>query len=188
MKKWLFNPFTYVAGGQALGIGMLVMAITSVVGFYSHAHFDGVLHMSPGVPSPFMIFAIEQLVCWLCVLLTFYAGGKFFSTSSIRLIDVAGTTALARWPAIMLVTLGFWINVPHTTLPQELLESLTVTTIVSLLLSIVFVVWMVALFYNAFRVSCNMKGGKGVAVFVVALLVADALSRIILFQVYKLNI
>ncbi len=185
MKKWLFNPFVYVAGGKALFIGTVIMLLTAVLCFYSNTHFDAILHMHPGAPHhPLSSYFIDQFVGWSCLVVVFFVAAKIFSPSSIRFIDVAGTMALARWPAAILAILGFGISIPHTMDPDKLVAGLTAATVVCSLLSLVFVVWMVALFYNAFTVSCNMKGGKAVGVFVVGLLAADALSRVITGLLY----
>lgn len=186
MKTWLFNPFMYIAGGKALGLGMLIIVVSAIASYLNGTHFDGVLHMSPGGPSRLWIFIAEQVVCWLCVTLVLQAGAMLFSQSKTRIIDIAGTQALARWPAIAIALLGAGVKVPKGLTPESIAEAITPLTIISLLLTLTFVVWMVALFYNAFMVSANMKSGKGVAVFVIGLLLADLISRIILSQLYKI--
>lgn len=185
MKKWLFNPFTYVAGGKALALGLISMAMAALAGFATTTHFDGVLHMSPGGSNAIWIFMAEQLICWVSVTIILFAGTVIFSPSKTRIIDMAGTQALARWPSFIIAALGAGITTPKGLSPEAIAEAITPLTIVCLLLTLTFIVWMVALFYNAFRVSANMKGEKGVAVFVIGLLLADALSRIILSQLYK---
>lgn len=186
MKKWLFNPFMYIAGGKALGLGILVVILSAVAAYLTTTHFDGVLHMSPGGATPLWIFIAEQLVCWLCVTTVLQAGAVLFSQSKTRIIDIAGTQALSRWPAIAIALLGAGIKVPKGLAPNSISEAITPLTIISLLLTLTFLVWMVALFYNSFKVSANMKGGKGVAVFVIGLLLADLFSRLILSQLYKI--
>ena len=41
-------------------------------------------------------------------------------------------------------------------------------------------VWMVALMYRAFSVSCNVRGGKAIGVFIAALVLAEAISKVII--------
>ena len=152
MKKWLFNPFVYVAGGKALSLGMLAMSAAAVAGYTTATHFDGVLHMSPGVPAALWIFFAEQIICWLTMTLTLFAGAALFSPSKTRLIDMAGTQALARWPAIIIGLLGAGVHVPKDLTPEAIAEAITPVTIICAVLSLTFVVWMVALFYNAFKI------------------------------------
>jgi hypothetical protein len=37
---------------------------------------------------------------------------------------------------------------------------------------------MVALYYSAYRTSCNMKDGKSVGIFIAALFIAEIISKI----------
>jgi len=97
MKKWLFNPFVYIAGARSLVIGWVIMLITACICMYSHTHFDGVLDAHNGRVTLASMYFIEPFTDWICLVLALYLGGIIFSKSTIRFIDVAGTLALARW-------------------------------------------------------------------------------------------
>lgn len=186
MKKWLFNPFIYIAGARALIIGWAIMAVTAVIGYYSHAHFDGAIDMHVGRIAAMPVYFLEQLVDWGSVVLLFYFAGLFFSKSKIRFVDVAGTLALARWMMIFPAIIVFGIKAPgaiHTI--DDAMKLITGTTIIFGLLIVVFAIWMVALMYNAFKVSCNMKGSNATLIFIAGLIIAEILSHFILHGVYK---
>ena len=51
---------------------------------------------------------------------------------------------------------------------------------VSAIVSLVMIVWMVALMYRAFSVSCNVVGKTAVSVFIISLLVGEILSLVAL--------
>jgi len=51
--------------------------------------------------------------------------------------------------------------------------------IIFLLICIPFMIWMVALMYNAYTVSCHLKGNKAVVSFIGALVVAEIVSRVL---------
>src|SRR5436190_5111716 len=110
MKKWLFNPFVYIAGSRALLTGLLAMMATAVAGYYSHAHFDGVIDLHNGRISPFTTHILELLIDWICITLLLYLGGVLFSGSRIRFIDVAGTLALSRWVLLFPALIGLGIH------------------------------------------------------------------------------
>jgi hypothetical protein len=180
MKKWLFNPFIYVAGTRALLMGLTAMALTAFVGLYSHTHFDGAIDIHTGKISTLSEQLLEQLVVWGTTAGLFYLAGLLFSASSIRLVDVAGTMALARWVMIFPAALGFLLHVPASQ-PQtvaEIMKLLTPGFIAVGLLSLVFVIWMVALMYNAFTVSCNLKGSKATGTFIITLILAETISSL----------
>ncbi len=189
MKKWLFNPFVHIAGGRALLLGLLAMAATAVIGYFSHTHFDGVIDIHTGRVSPFTTHVLEQMIDWLTMTVVFYLAGVIFSGSKIRLIDVAGTMALARWVMIFPAIIGFGIRAGNFSykVRENLMEAapkmtsdvsklLTPQNIALSLLCVVFSIWMIALMYNAFSVSCNMKGGKAAAVFTVSIIVTELIA------------
>jgi len=179
MKQWLTNPFRHIAGGKALLIGWCAIIITILISFFSHAHFDGAIDMHVGRAAPIAVFFMEQLTDWLCIVFLFYAAGKVLSRSAIRFIDVAGTMALARCPLVFVAIIAFGIAVPqHGQTVESVIKGITPLFIILSLATVLSMIWMVALMYNAFTTSCNIKGGKAIAIF------AEIASHIILHQVY----
>jgi len=188
MKKWLFNPFVYIAGARSLVIGWVIMLITACICMYSHTHFDGVLDAHNGRVTLASMYFIEPFTDWICLVLALYLGGIIFSKSTIRFIDVAGTLALARWPLLFYSIIGFGLNPrginEHSDI-NALVNSVTGTMILLAIIGGGFVIWMVVLLYNAFSVSCNIKGGKAAGVFIGGLAVAEAITKIIFHLLYK---
>ncbi len=180
MRTKLFNPFIFLAGGKALALGLAGMVMAALLGFFGRSHFNGVLdfHKFRDV-LPLYISFTEQAIIFLCLVVPFYAAGRIFSRSQIRLVDVAGTLALARWPMILTAMTGFG-------LPADIrgLADITAGVIVLALVGFVFVIWMVALSYNAFSVSCNIKGSKAVSIFIVCLLIAEISAFYCCSQLY----
>ena len=171
LNKWLFNPFIYIAGEQALFIGWIAMLLASGIAGFSKTHFDGALDVHFGAHAPFVTSLIEQCVAWLSVTVVLYLLALIFSKSRIRFIDVAGTIALARAVTLIFAVLGFlpiWdLNKP-------------VWLILGAFLLLLPIIWMIALMYNAFSVSANIRGSKGVICFIIGLLAAEVLSKVCL--------
>ncbi len=180
MKKWLFNPFVYIAGWQALGLGLLLMLVTLVIASFSGTHFDGAIDIHFGARYPFWLCVFEQLNAWLSSVVIFFAAGFILSKSKIRIIDVAGTLALARFPMLFAALIGF-IPTLHQ-LPSA--KNMAIIAIGGLVVAL-FSIWMIALMYKAFTISCNLKGGKAIWGFIVAIILAEILSKIIIHQVYQ---
>lgn len=178
IKQQLFNPFLRVAGFRSLGLGIMAMMLTGFVAFYSKCHFDGVLDAHVGAATSLWLCAAEPLIDWLCITLCLYLGGIIFSKSAVRFVDVAGTMALARWPMFFVALLAF-ISVlqPGVTTPSPFILG------VALLLVLLFSIWMVILMYNAFVISCNIKGAKGTSVFIASLILAEIISKLIIIQI-----
>ncbi len=181
MKKWLFNPFIYIAGARSLIFGWAVMLLTAFIGHFNKVHFDGVIDLHSGRETPIWFYFADQFIDWGCATLVFYIAGRIFSRSSVRLIDVAGTMALARWVWIIAVIIDvcFIPSLPENGSIQDIINSIGFVFIVGAFLMLIILVWFVALMYNAFSISCNLKGNKATGVFIVCLLIAEIISKII---------
>ena len=99
-RQWLFNPFTYLAGTPALLIGLSVILIAGFLSSLSNTHFDGVLDVHTGAPAPLAVFLLEGIIGWLCISVVLSVLGVLASKSSVRLLNVFGTQALARLPTL----------------------------------------------------------------------------------------
>ena len=66
-STWLFNPFTYVAGWNAILIGLVVILVTGYLGSLSNTHFDGVLDAHTGRSAPIWFFLTTGILNWLCM-------------------------------------------------------------------------------------------------------------------------
>ncbi|MDE3258578.1 MAG: hypothetical protein OYM47_12145 [Gemmatimonadota bacterium] len=202
LKTWLFNPFYYIAGGTALGVGLAVMVIASLVGAATNYHFDGVIDLHSGTPAPAWVFVAENLINWLVMGVLVYLAGRLISRSRIRPLDVFGTQALARAP--MAITLfcvllpGFRRVTDH--LAGQLIQGSTrfesgtsgsdlisfsqvealdlAVFVLAVVLALLLLVWTVLLMYRAFAVSCNVGGGKAIGVFTVVILLGEVLSKV----------
>ena len=169
--KWVYNPFERIAGWQALVIGVVIMALTAVAGKFSHLAFDGVLDAHPATFDLSASFAM-QTVNFLVSFLSMWLAGVIFSKTKLRAIDVAGTMALARTPMLPVALLSFLPVVPAS--PYDIAH-----VFVFFLISIPFIIWMIALMYNAYSVSCNLKGTRAILSFIGALVVAEIVSKLI---------
>ncbi|HET8573193.1 MAG TPA: YIP1 family protein [Edaphocola sp.] len=180
IQEILFNPFKKLAGSKALGIGLAILLVTAVIAGFSHCHFDGALDAHMGADLPAWVYYLEALIAWGITALVFYLTGVIFSTSKIRLVDVLGTTALARYPFFFMAILGFGMPEPTSSVGLPFAN----TYIVISLLSVLIAIWNIALLYHAFSVSCNLKKSKGVKAFIVALIVAEIISKIAFYFLY----
>jgi len=192
MKTWLFNPFKFIAGTRALILGLGAMLITAVACMLTKWHLDGVIDIHQGKEGPSYMYFIEPVIDWLCLVLPLYIFGRSFSVSSVRFIDVAGTGALARYPMFFAVLVSTLM--PHYSgNSQNFLNSilsdpdLVMRLILLSLLIIPLTVWTVALMYNAYSLSANLKGPKAAWSFIASILIAEILSKVIIFVIIRLN-
>lgn len=196
MIKKLINPFYYIAGTKSMIIGLALIFITSLTGYYSNTFFPDILSVKTGAEVTFIVSLLFNFVNWLLISLLLYIASLLFSKSSIRFIDLFGTQALARSPYLLAAMLGFsksinrfgeyilWkylsIGEPTHITPYEI-----TIAIVLLTLTVIISIWMVTLMYNAFKVSSNIKGGKSVTIFIIVFILSLILSTIANNMIYN---
>jgi hypothetical protein len=191
MKKYIFNPFTRIAGIKAFLLGVLAVVITAVICFFSHAHFDGAIDSHFGAEANMMQYFKEGFVDLASIIIVFYLLGLIIAGSRFRFIDMAGTMAFARIPLIL--TPLFALILPHERFINYMLytflkqgQPVTVNTmdiigfVITTLITILMVIWMIALMWNAFSICMNSKKPKIIVAFIVGLLLAEVISKITL--------
>lgn len=181
LQTWLFNPFHFIAGGKALAIGLGAIVVAALVGSLSNSHFDGVLDFHTGLDAPVWMFVAEGVIDWLSMSILLYLAGLILVGRRVRAIDIFGTQALARVPTVATalvallpgfqrVSSGLLLGIKPS--PDDL-AMFGIVAVIGLIMT----VWMVALMYRGFAVSCNAKGAKAIVAFIIALLLAEAASK-----------
>ncbi len=192
----VFKPFVYVAGAPALLIGLAAILLAGLIGYFSNTHFDGVLDTHTGAHLPLWVMLAEGIIDWACLSLVLLGLGRGISQTQFRTIDLVGTQALARWPSLFISLLT--LSGGYQRFCHALAEQLTkggkfdfsgpdaIAFFAVTVAMLPFICWMVALMYQSYTISCNIKGGKAIATFIVGLLVAEGLSKFALFGLLKL--
>lgn len=194
---WLFNPFVYIAGAQALGLGLAAILAAGLIGSISNTHFDGVLDTHTGMSAPIWFFLAAGFIDWLCLAIVLLVFGKIISKTAFRTIDLCGTQALARWPMLFvsLVTLLPAVQrfgnelVVQMTNPGTHIAFNSADAVIffaSTALLLVLICWEVYLMYKSYSVSCNVKGGIAIGTFIAGLLLAEILSKIAIYSLLRL--
>ena len=114
MKNLLINPFERIAGWKALAIGICIISLTAVFGKINNLLFDNLLHVTL-CPHTFGRAFLGSGLNWVIVSIVMLIAGKLFSTSKIRIIDVAGTMALSCAPLLLIALFGFLPFFPKDT-------------------------------------------------------------------------
>lgn len=183
MLEKLINPFFYIAGTRSLILGLLFLLATSVIGYYSHTYFPDVISIKLDANFPFWHSIVQNVMNWFVVSSLLYLAAILLSKSSIRMVDIFGTQALARFPYFLASFIGFsgamktygeyllW-----TYLKQgEPIEISTMEKIIGISLTIIslgLTIWMVTWMFNAFKISANLKGPKLVLTFIIVMIIS----------------
>lgn len=188
LKTW-YNPFQYIAGLPSLLIGAAVIGITALVAWLNHTYTDGIFDLHYGPGASLRVYLMLGISNWLSATLVLFLLALALSPSKIRIIDIAGTQALARFPMLLAIFTGF-VKAPER-VAAFLQYTMTgygeaisvsnidfVATLVVGLLVLSCIVWMVALMYHAYRVSSNLKGAKAWGSFIPGIIAAYVISKI----------
>ena len=191
-----YNPFKRIAGEKSLLIGLTVIILTSLTGYYSGTHFPGVLSVKTCPEMPIWYFLIQGLLNWMVVSIVFFLAAILFSPSRVRLIDIIGTQALARSPYLLAAFTGFpdsldqlgkylqWTYM-KTGDPIALSTYDLIMAVILIILTLLLTVWLVALMFNALKVSANLKGGRLTGVFIVSLVISIILGLVLNYLLIK---
>lgn len=194
--QWLFNPFKFVAGYKALLSGLVIILATAFIASFGKTHLDGVLDVHTGLEAPLWCFFAEGLINWICMAIPLYFFGLIVSRTSFRAIDILGTQALARGPYLIAALamlpdanrrFGEYLTARLTQAAPTVAINYTDMLVFAfaVILIILMAVWMVALMYMAYTVSCNIRGAKAVITFIVSLIGAEVLSKAVILQFLK---
>ena len=184
LARWLFNPFVRVAGANSLAAGLAVIVLGGLAAAGAGIRFDGLLDMHFVHAVPVSLPILEGLLNWVVITILLALVARLFGGGSgVRLIDIAGTQALARAPlglAAAICALPWIQNALAETssaLQSGAFNALGPGALVGSLAMLAGIGWMVVLMWNAFRVSCNMKGGRAVALFIGAVVIGELVTK-----------
>jgi hypothetical protein len=182
---YMFNPFKYIAGGKALAVGWGIMLLTTGIAYAGTTHFDGVIDAHTGIAAPFMIFVLDGFIAWALTVIFFYASALLFSASAVRLIDIAGTMALARAPMALVACLLLAMPPLGDIHQRKDIHDIGSGVLLISLGALVLTIWMIVLMYNAFTVSANLKGKQAIWIFIVTLVIAEIASKLIFNPIFQ---
>ncbi len=179
MKKFL-NPFKVMTLRTAICWGIAFLILTSIYFWQMGLRLTSLTQLNY-LNDRLWAATLRQIVAWLLCSVVFYVIGLAASRSKIRFWDVASYNLFARLP-FDLSTLIFAIPVVRSVMALLAEGSITTAmqyqgTLTSVgLISAVFSVWYFVWSYYAFSVATNLKGGKGITLFIVGWIVAYVIS------------
>jgi hypothetical protein len=187
MKTTLLKPFEKYNENQLLFFGILFLIIGSFISSFCHSNYDGYfdLHFS-NYELSFTELLIQNGINVAVLFLCFFLAG-IYRNKKTRPIDMLNTVLIARVPFyfLSLFNINHASNIDSTMPINELTEFALDNLFLLISMTIVMIlviVWMFALLYNGYKTATNAKGNTAIALFVVALIVAEVLSKFIIYQ------
>jgi len=189
MKKnefWnlMLNPYMRLAGWQAFALGIVFILLTGIVGTYANVYFDGAIDMhfteKATLKTSFNLLGIDIL----SVFLALSVAGIFIS-KNFRLIDILGTITLAKAPFLLFAVASLLTESPSN--EQIIKNPLSIFSsasfVIVMLFSVPIIIWYIILLYNAFKTSTGAKGNQVVIAFIIALLIAEIISKLLIIYI-----
>jgi hypothetical protein len=189
----IWNPFDRYAGQPALVIGIFFVLIGSVASIVGDARYPGLISMQFVESVHWMDGFLDQIVSLSIALVVFTLAAIAAGARKFRIIDILGTFMMAKAPLLILPFVNFngWMYAKSVELTEVALEGEELPnvgdTIVLMLVSIIlifFLIWTIALLFNAYRVSTNLKGLPSFISYVLAMVVTLILSYLIIPSTY----
>ncbi len=195
MKK-LLNPFRYLAIRQIGCWGVAMMIMTAIYCWLLPLKMTSLTQVAIVLEQPRLWQStVEQLAVWLIFTIVLFIIGKLFSTSQVRLQDVAAYNLFARLPFDVMLLMYTVPEVKSVMFKMQLLGEAIVsganpdlsavtqymsTILLVSLVSLLFSVWYFYWSYKGFAEATNIRNGKGVALFIVGFLIAYVASGYLL--------
>ena len=179
--RYIYNPFEKIAGWQALIYGLIIACLSGWIGKQAGLMFDGAIDAHFGNEVSYYQAFMMLFIDVVCTGVVMYLAGLIV-TRNFRFIDLLGTMTLARAPYLVLSLTGLFVTIPETA--ELLANPYQVFTspgfLVFIILTLPVLVWVIALMYNAWKVSTGAKGSKMIIAFIAGLFVAEVISKILI--------
>lgn len=177
----MLNPFTRIAGWQAFALGIVVMLLMAMAGTYANVYFDGAIDMHFTEKATLKNSLNCLGIDFLSLVLTLSVAGLVIA-KNFRLLDVLGTVSLAKAPFLLLAVAAMAVKAPNLDEimkdPTSIFSSLSF--VVLMVLTIPIMIWHIILLFNAFKTSTGAIGAKVVPYFIIALLAAEVISKVLI--------
>ena len=193
MKILLFKPFEKYSEKTLLLVGILFTLLGSFFGYVFNIRFDGVIDVHIVTNSLPYQALLDNLVNIFCLVLFLYISSKYINKKT-RLIDIVNAALVARAPFYLLPFFNIngviqkasddVIQFANPELISQISSSNLCILIVFGIIAILFLVWYISLLFNGIKVASNAKGKTPIILFIISLLLAEILSKFLIFQLY----
>lgn len=194
--KLLINPFEKYDTKLLLLAAALLTIAGAIMAYWLNARFDGAidLHFAPHTTAK--TIATDLIIAIGSLFLLLFLTGIAINRKT-RFVDILIAVMLARFP-LYLMTLFNYNNTMYDITGQilnsgnvEQLPDIPASGIALLMafavLGLLGLIWFCAMLFNGFRVATNAKGARHVVLFAAAVVLAEILSKMLLYILYTEN-
>ncbi len=183
--SFIWNPFTKIAGYQAFVIGFVIAILAAIIGKFGNLFFDGAIDAHGGATQFTMLEAVLMVIIDIAIVTFVMYLLSLTVTRNFRFADILGTMTLARFPFFLLSILALFTTFPEV--ENMLVNPLVILSYPSFILfmfvSIFIAVWVIILMFNALKVSTGLKRSSLVTIFIVGIIIAELISKILIYYI-----
>lgn len=187
MKTTLLKPFEVYSEKKLLIIGTIVTILGSLSASYFNVRYDGAIDLhfvdNTNLYQPF----IDNIINIISLCIPLFIVGKIINNKT-RIIDIITVILISRIPFYMISLFNINNLVYNTSKklisinPAEKIAQIKniewFIIIMAGILTIIGLIWFITLLFNGYKTATNAKGGKSIFLFIVAIIVAEILSKI----------
>lgn len=178
LKTWI-NPFERNSESRLISIGIILYLLGSLSAYLFKIRFDNFLHVAVVEQIKFWQPFVDNLIILTCLFIFLYITGRHLNPKT-RAVDVLSTALIGHAPFYLLTFSN--INETSKKATDELMATLANSTfelsafsvgylIFIALISLLILVWTIALLFNGFKTAVHAKTTKAILLFILALFV-----------------
>ena len=192
MKTVLLKPFEVYSEKKLLIIGTIVTILGSLSASYFNVRYDGAIDLhfvnNTTLYQPF----IDNIINIISLCIPLFIVGKIINNKT-RIIDIITVILISRIP-FYIISLFNINNIVFNASkklisinPAEKIAQIKniewFIIIMSAILTITALIWFISLLFNGYKIATNAKGGKSIFLFVISIIIAEIISKIILVNI-----
>ena len=192
MKTVLLKPFEVYSEKKLLIIGTIVTILGSLSASYFNVRYDGAIDLhyvdNTNLYQPF----IDNIINIISLCIPLFIVGKIINNKT-RIIDIITVILISRIP-FYIISLFNINNIVFNASkklisinPAEKIAQIKniewFIIIMSTILTITGLIWFISLLFNGYKIATNAKGGKSIFLFVISIIIAEIISKIILVNI-----
>jgi len=177
IAKWLFQPLELLTTQKALLVAAAAASASVALGFFQ-IRYDGALDMHVArEPVAAGQSLIDLLLAWPFTALVFFAVARLVGRQG-RYVDFLAAVGLARIPLVLAGLIGA-ATAEATLAAVE--GRVSPAMLVSAMLMLPLVAWTIALLVTGMRTAAGLRGGRLALASVVAIVLAETLTKLALW-------
>lgn len=192
MKTILYNPFLRYSEKKLLVFGILALLVACGISTLLNGRFDGVLDLHFVEKTNFVTSLLDLIIGTISITILLFIIGKIINKKT-RIIDILALSLIAKIPFYFLLL--FNINNKMLLVSEKLLQGITQNRTSNIetseMLLIVFsgiatlssLIWSFILMFNGFKTATNLKDTKHILLFIIAIIIAEILSKILISNI-----